>query len=820
MSGYKYFQQLIDEQKLTQFLPITGPQGNIGPIGPQGNIGPIGPIGLHGPQGNIGTTGPRGIDGVINPLQVQGNVELTSAWSWQSSTGSSSVKPLQRYNTSIGWLLQFNVSSVSKSCTWTISSKNQRIVIQFLFNNKFISVTLSYKLEDKFVSRTIGTFLPKNLSSTLINILSNPNSIRIFDSDKTHVELPCNNETFSVECSMEDNTIIDNFLWIPCGINGSQGEKGDSGFYFHISDIVTSLNNIISSEPGTFVFNIEDNSIYFNVGDLNGKTGPHNCLIFSHKIDNINSIIHSPTGEKGDCGPVGPQGFDGPLGPTGPTGFGEKGSQGNIGPTGPKGEKGDMGIPGPFGLPGMIGPTGPRGPMGNIPWTMINRNLIYNDGSISLGRSDPTSLLHVKSKSSNIACFEGENNSLQIVDEVSSMSIISDKLLFKTDNILLKNSNNNVYSIKNTDNNFQIWNDKKNIFNLNNDGSLILTKSLKINSGTISCFNDVFIFSSDTSDKVIKLSTNGNFESSKLTVYDSLNIKNGLLTFNTPNKQYDIMTNDSTFAIYSNGIPRFEINNENGYIGLGKQADYPLEILSLDPENISIFSHGSISCLTVIQRSDMRIKKNIQQVNQSYALNLVNNFNLVTYDYIDRTEKNVLGFIAQQVHQVYPQAVKFTTEFIPNILSNASVVLVENNLVSLKLESTISLDGINVNSVIRITKNQKYIEATITDIDKSINIIKITNNELTLNDNIYIYGTQITDFMNIDKDKLFALGIGAIQDMTKIISEQKDKIVNLENTQQRLISDNNRLLNDNTQMRQDIEDMRYMIAQISVKLGI
>jgi hypothetical protein len=70
-------------------------------------------------------------------------------------------------------------------------------------------------------------------------------------------------------------------------------------------------------------------------------------------------------GDKGDMGAAGPQGLPGPKGDTGATG--PQGPQGDKGDTGAQGVKGDTGTAGPQGLPGPKGDpgvTGPQGPQG------------------------------------------------------------------------------------------------------------------------------------------------------------------------------------------------------------------------------------------------------------------------------------------------------------------------------------------------------------------------------------------------------------------------------------------------------------------------
>lgn len=74
-----------------------------------------------------------------------------------------------------------------------------------------------------------------------------------------------------------------------------------------------------------------------------------------------------PTGPIGPLGNTGPTGFTGPIGtgPTGPTGgIGQTGPTGRTGPTGPTGRTGPTGNTGPTGITGPTGVTGPTGSTG------------------------------------------------------------------------------------------------------------------------------------------------------------------------------------------------------------------------------------------------------------------------------------------------------------------------------------------------------------------------------------------------------------------------------------------------------------------------
>ena len=68
--------------------------------------------------------------------------------------------------------------------------------------------------------------------------------------------------------------------------------------------------------------------------------------------------------------------------------------------------------------------------------------------------------------------------------------------------------------------------------------------------------------------------------------------------------------------------------------------------------------------------SDMRIKKDIEDINDVSALEKILQIQPKTYKYIDtlfKKSNTVIGFIAQQIKEVIPEAVEMAEEYIPNI---------------------------------------------------------------------------------------------------------------------------------------------------------
>jgi len=185
-------------------------------------------------------------------------------------------------------------------------------------------------------------------------------------------------------------------------------------------------------------------------------------------------------------------------------------------------------------------------------------------------------------------------------------------------------------------------------------------------------------------------------------------------------------------------------------------------------------SHNIISGKNFYSLSDKRIKKNIEDINDSNALISINNIEPKSYHYIDnvvRTSSNVFGFIAQQIRDVIPNAVKLQNEYIPNIYQIAPI---NSNIIYLYTSNDLITSNFISSNLLLITRNDEKIETSILDIQmnssNSSNVYEITINNHQMipeTDLIFVYGTKVNDLHILDKSYIYTLNICAIQDLNK-----------------------------------------------------
>jgi len=183
--------------------------------------------------------------------------------------------------------------------------------------------------------------------------------------------------------------------------------------------------------------------------------------------------------------------------------------------------------------------------------------------------------------------------------------------------------------------------------------------------------------------------------------------------------------------------------------------------------------------------SDTRIKKNIRDIDDVEGLQKILLVQPKKYNYIEY-EKNknvdIIGFIAQQIDEVIPEAISKSTGIVPNIYKNCSVYNKRNIICSIPLDVEIDT------------------EVIITDTEKGsggrYKIKEIYNDYFVIDkdidrDEVFVKGYEIKDLHHLDKNYIYTLNVCATQELYKLIMEQREEINNLKNRLSILESINN-----------------------------
>ena len=201
-----------------------------------------------------------------------------------------------------------------------------------------------------------------------------------------------------------------------------------------------------------------------------------------------------------------------------------------------------------------------------------------------------------------------------------------------------------------------------------------------------------------------------------------------------------------------------------------------------DGEGLSIYTTQSIATERAfiatsgyLQASDKRIKENIVDISDGYALDTLRLLKPKQYTYIDTVKRGfepVWGFIAQEVEEIMPEAVNTKDHFIPNIYKIAKY-----NDKIITLNETTEYTPVQGDIIMIYDENDVLTETTILEVYSDVSF-KIEDEILT--ENVFIYGSKVDDFKTLIKEMFHPICVSSIQEHNKIINEQQEKINELE----------------------------------------
>ena len=173
--------------------------------------------------------------------------------------------------------------------------------------------------------------------------------------------------------------------------------------------------------------------------------------------------------------------------------------------------------------------------------------------------------------------------------------------------------------------------------------------------------------------------------------------------------------------------------------------------------------------------SDVRIKKNIQDVDDVSALDTIRLIQPKLYNYIDeglRGTERVWGFIAQQVKSVMNYAVKTSTDFVPDIFNLCDTIDGDGSSI-ITLPENVDLTNVKQNTKLRLVmESGKY---------KDVTVIHIQDNMITIDSNlnqqrVFVYGREVDDLHTLNKDAIFTVAVAALQEVDRQLQTTKSEL--------------------------------------------
>ena len=382
--------------------------------------------------------------------------------------------------------------------------------------------------------------------------------------------------------------------------------------------------------------------------------------------------------------------------------------------------------------------------------------------------------------------------------------------------------------------------------NLKNTSSYYLMDAADIYEKSTDLFKraDNHIFQNEAVNEVWMTLTGGNLGIGKTTPLARLEVAAG------DNSTVTSGTTPGTFFLYDITDGDLDHNADMTFDGVSIFADGDI----ISKKHIGSFN-GTMSA------SDERIKSNIQDISDTVALDQLRLLQPKTYNYKDtikRGKEPVIGFIAQEVKEVIPEAVQKRKAEIPNIYELANVS--QSNVITFTNFNTSNLNAnssvINIRTVTnedkRITLASVIDEHTIQvvedltsftgSVDENGNVITetimttytqeeydalepkdgitpdITKEEydaladeekeaytlsysrtetVNVGDQIFVYGQEVDDFNFLRKETIFTIATAALQEVDRQQQADKERIATLESQVAALLTRVEALENNN-----------------------
>ena len=202
-------------------------------------------------------------------------------------------------------------------------------------------------------------------------------------------------------------------------------------------------------------------------------------------------------------------------------------------------------------------------------------------------------------------------------------------------------------------------------------------------------------------------------------------------------------------------------------------------VVNYGSPSIAIYTNGDIQMTgNLFIVSDRRIKRNLQPI--LHPLSMLQSLEFVSYDLIDQPTSWNVGLIAQQVKTVLPDSIFFTSNFIPNVCTFPSSVQLISDRIELQFNTSVDLVAQDRIKCIVITKTEQTEYITVVSYANQ-NIIRFEPwPQFAPTDQLFVYGKEIHDFHNVDKDMIGLLGLAGVQELDTLLSLQYQEINQLE----------------------------------------
>jgi len=426
--------------------------------------------------------------------------------------------------------------------------------------------------------------------------------------------------------------------------------------------------------------------------------------------------------------------------------------------------------------------------------SIINpNNIYYNIGNIGIGITNPESEIHISSSNGRIRLTDNITGNTSNDGFIIGIDSNQNGLIWNNENsdIIIGTSNNEVIRITNNGRIGIGLTNPGTTLDINGDlninGNLLINNN-KFSSNEILNINSNVFFFNNSELNISNFNKISNYpieNSNTITLSsDFININNLIVNGNIYKSSNINSSNIIENLWLKSSINTNDIYYNRGNIGIGTTNPQFGTLHIIGDLNITgnYKVNGTNLTISGTTFSDERIKSNIINLEDN-ILEKVSNLKAKKFNYINNEENDNYvnyGFIAQEIKEIIPEAIRIKEDYIPNIYNSFKII--ENNKIITNEDLRYKL---NINDIIKIKNIYNNIIYT-KIIDISSNIIYIDKD--IIGDNCFIYGKKVNDFHLLDKSYLYTLNISAIQKLNNLINELTNKIENQEKQINELLS--------------------------------
>lgn len=170
--------------------------------------------------------------------------------------------------------------------------------------------------------------------------------------------------------------------------------------------------------------------------------------------------------------------------------------------------------------------------------------------------------------------------------------------------------------------------------------------------------------------------------------------------------------------------------------------------------------------------SDRRIKKDLHLTDNRSDLDILKKLRVNNYRHVDEIANGTdykKGFIAQEVEEVFPEAVTKSADFIPNIYAKSTSCSLSGENLTVVLAKN---HGLKVGDELRLIDSLGNKDLKVAAVsDEKTFTVEGWKKEAAAPDWVFAYGKKVDDFRTVDYDRIHTLNVSATQELVRRVEQ-------------------------------------------------